>query len=70
MENQTNIISDFKEMIAREERRLKENNTYDRLAAVNDLYNEWLEKGLIKKRGFTLRGIEDWHLLRVRPNGY
>jgi hypothetical protein len=70
MENQTNIISEFNEMIAREEKRLKEKNIYKRLAAVNDLYNEWLEKGLIKKRGYTLRTIDDWHLLRVRINGY
>ena len=70
MENQSNIISDFKEMVAREEKRLKEKNTYDRLVVANDFYNKLLEKGLIKKRGFTLRGIEDVHLLRVRPNGY
>jgi hypothetical protein len=70
MENQSNIISDYKEMIAREEKRLKERKTTERLISANNLYNKLLEKGLIKKRGYTLRGIEDMHLLQVKPNGY
>ena len=71
MENQTNVVSDFNEMIAREQKRLKEKNTYDRFSAIDDLYNELLEKGLIKKRGYTLRGIEDYHLWwGPKLNGY
>jgi hypothetical protein len=66
MENQTSIVSECLEMVAREEKRLKENNTFKRYAAIDDLYNELLEKGLIKERGYTLRGIEDYHLWRGR----
>ena len=70
MENHSNIISSLKEVIAKEEKRLKEKKTTDRLISVNNLYNKLLEQGLIKKRGYTLRGIEDMHLLNVRLNGY
>ena len=70
MENHSNIVSNLKEVIAKEEKRLKVKNNSNRLIAANDFYNKLLEKGLIKKRGYTLRGIEDMHLLRVRPNGY
>jgi hypothetical protein len=32
-------------------------------------YNELLNEGFVKKRGYTLRGIEDVHLLQFRING-
>ncbi|HEY8898451.1 MAG TPA: hypothetical protein VIM79_26665 [Niastella sp.] len=71
MENQTNVVSDFNEMVAREQKRLKEKNASDSISAIDDLYNELLKKGLIKKRGYTLRGIEDIHLWRgPKLNGY
>lgn len=66
MENQTNIVFEYLEMIAREEKRLKENNNYKRLTAASDLYDELLEQGIIEKRGYTLRTIDDWHLWRGR----
>jgi hypothetical protein len=71
MENQTNIVADFKEMVDREQKRLKEKKAKSRLSEANGIYNKLLEKGLIKKRGFTLRGIEDYHLWRgPKLNGY
>lgn len=70
MEHQTNIIATYLEMIAKEERRLKEKSSFKRYAEVEELYNEWIEKGLIKERGYTLRTIDDWHLWRgPRLNG-
>lgn len=38
------------------------------LAKANEAYNRLLDKGVIKKRGYTLRGIEDAHLFRFRFN--
>lgn len=70
MENQTNIVAMYLEMVAMEQKRLKEKNTYKRYVDIEDLYNEWVEKGLIKERGYTLRTIDDWHLWRgPRLNG-
>ena len=39
------------------------------LTRANENYNKLLAKGVIKKRGYTLRGIEDAHLLRLTFNG-
>lgn len=38
------------------------------LIKANDTYNKLLKNGVIKKRGYTLRGIEDIHLLNVKFN--
>lgn len=38
------------------------------LAKANDNYNELVSKGIIKKRGYTLRGIEDAHLFQLKFN--
>jgi hypothetical protein len=39
------------------------------LVKANDKYNDFINRGVIKKRGYTLRGIEDIHLLRFTING-
>ncbi len=39
------------------------------LTKANDAYNNLVNKGLLKKRGYTLRGIEDAHLFRMKFNG-
>lgn len=70
MENQRNIVAMYLEMAAMEQKRLQERKTYKLYADAEDLYNEWIEKGLIKERGYTLRTIDDWHLmLGPRLNG-
>jgi len=38
------------------------------LVKANETYNKLLDKGIIKKRGYTLRGIEDVHLFRFTFN--
>ncbi len=40
------------------------------LSKANDTYNKLLKEGLIKKRGFTLRGIEDAHLFNMKYKLY
>jgi chromosome condensin MukBEF complex kleisin-like MukF subunit len=40
------------------------------LVRANDTYNKLVNQGLLKKRGYTLRGIEDAHLFRSKFNGY
>ena len=39
-----------------------------KLRKANDEFNELVSKGIIEKKGLTLRGIEDIHLLHLRPN--
>ena len=39
-----------------------------RFRRADELYNSLLAKGVIKRRGYTLRGIEDSNLLNVRFN--
>jgi hypothetical protein len=39
------------------------------LINANEKYNTLVSKGLIKKRGYTLRGIEDTHLFYTQFNG-
>lgn len=69
MENQSDIISKLKEVFKKEEEKLKAKKTNERLVSANNYYNKLIERGIIKKRGYTLRGIEDTHLLNVKLNG-
>lgn len=41
---------------------------HKKIAEANDVYNKLVSQGLVEKRGYTLRGIEDVHLLHIRPN--
>jgi hypothetical protein len=43
-------------------------DTHKKIAAANEIYNKLVSNGIVKKRGYTLRGIEDIHLLQIRPN--
>lgn len=69
MENQS-IVSKLQEIIAKEEQELQHTTTAAQLLSANEYYNKLVEEGMIKKRGFTLRGIEDTHLLNVRLTNY
>ena len=62
------IVTELKEIIKSEEKRVQDRNGYIILNKVNDRYNEMIKKGTIKKRGYTLRGIEDSHLINIRFN--
>lgn len=57
------LVDNFQQLIKNRESVNNENNN---LSKINDTYNKLVEKGLIKKRGYTLRGIEDAHLLRCK----
>jgi hypothetical protein len=59
-----NLVEQFQEILQREREKRKEKKPNDLLAA-RELYNELLKKGWIKKRGYTLRGIEDVHVPRL-----
>lgn len=62
-----NITKQFEDLFIKSTPHLKNGNI---LLNANEHYNRLLEKGIVKKRGYTLRGIEDIHLLHIRPNGY
>jgi len=40
------------------------------LSKANDAYNKMIKDGIIKKRGYTLRGIEDAHLYTMKYKLY
>lgn len=59
-----NVIDTLKDLIIKE----TEANKGRQLLTANDRYNKLLERGWVKKRGYTLRGIEDIHLLNNKYN--
>lgn len=61
-----NISEDFQDIFLGKDFPKKDKITS--LSKANDTYNKLLNKGTIKKRGYTLRGIEDSHLLRFSFN--
>ena len=62
------ISEDFKKIFINKEAP-KKVGSIDLLKA-NEEYNKLVNEGVIKKRGYTLRGIEDVHLFNVSLNGY
>lgn len=40
----------------------------EEITAVNDHYNKMVKDGLIKKKEYNLRGINDDHILRAKFN--
>ena len=67
MEKET-LIQKLQETILERESLMKENESYLALNEANALYNKLVEDGITKKRGFTLRGIEDSHLFQIKLN--
>lgn len=65
---QTSVLTDFEILKKEVEVQNKDNKTFIDLSKANDFYNEMIAKGITKKRGYTLRGIEDLHLLNVNYN--
>ncbi len=60
------IVENWQKLIQDRER--KKANSLNNLSRANDLYNELIAKGLHVRKGNRLRGLEDYHLLNVRPN--
>ena len=65
---QLSVLTDFETLIKEVEAQNKDNKTFIDLSKANDFYNELIANGTIKKRGYTLRGIDDYHLLNVNYN--
>jgi len=68
MESKETIVQQLERAIERTERDIAVERSYIALKEANDLYNKLLENGIAKKRGFTLRGIEDSHLFHTKLN--
>jgi hypothetical protein len=70
MEEISKIVTELNDVIKKEEAKQHGTKNNDSLLVANDYYNKLIENGMVKKRGFTLRGIEDTHLFNVRLNNY
>jgi hypothetical protein len=66
MEKQKKLSEDFKEIFI--DGGVKEEKKLNSLAKANDKYNSLISKGLIVRRGYTLRGLEDNHLVHFSMN--
>lgn len=67
MEEESKLVREFKTAIGKHEGRFKKDENAS-LSTANRHYNKLIENGVMKKRGFTLRGIEDAHLFNVKLN--
>ncbi|MBO9572151.1 MAG: hypothetical protein J7497_08080 [Chitinophagaceae bacterium] len=63
MEKKTSSVSELVKVLDDVEKANKDNKDFNNLKQANDFYNKMLSEGIIKKRGNTLRGIEQAHLL-------
>ena len=70
LEDKKTLITHLEEALKNVEDINKNLESYQSLKQANDLYNKLLDEGVIKKRGYTLRGIEDAHLFNARLNNY
>lgn len=59
----SSAVAELEKVLKDAEKIHKNNRNYASLLEANDFYNRMLSKGIIKKRGNRLRGIEDAHLL-------
>lgn len=62
MEKKTSSVSELVKALKNAEKANKDNKAFNNLKEANDFYNKMLSEGIIKKRGNTLRGIEQAHL--------
>jgi tRNA splicing endonuclease len=67
--NEKTLVEQFQEILQKEREKRQEKKPNDLLRAY-ELYHDLLKRGWIKKRGYTLRGIEDVHvpLMPIRRN--
>jgi hypothetical protein len=66
--DQLNIIQKIEHLVSENDKKPHSPN-YEKLLKANENYNRLVNSKIFKKRGFTLRGIEDAHLLHQRVNG-
>lgn len=66
MKKEKKISEDFQEIFISNKIPKEKNET--NLSRANETYNRLVSKGIIKKRGYTLRGIEDTHLFHFSKN--
>jgi hypothetical protein len=67
MANKKNIALELRTVIGDNQDKFK-TESFKKLSQANDKYNSLVKSGTIKKRGYTLRGIEDSHLYRTTLN--
>jgi len=67
MVNDKQITNKLEEFVKTNESKFKSEG-FKKLLIANDKYNKLVSDGVLKKRGFTLRGIEDIHLFHVKIN--
>jgi hypothetical protein len=60
------IVESWQKLIQDRERQRA--NSLSKLTKANDLYNDLIAKGFHVRKGNRLRGLEDFHLLNMRPN--
>lgn len=65
MGEESKLIKEFQKVISQQEGKFQKGENVD-LSKANNYYNKLIKNGVIKRRGFTLRGIEDAHLFNVR----
>lgn len=68
MDPKESIVTQLENILKQKKEENSKNETYSSLNRANDFYNKMIHQGIIKKRGFTLRGIEDNHLFQIRIN--
>ncbi len=62
------IVSELEEILKSKNIQSNQEKKYNNLTNINDRYNKLIRDGYIKKRGYTLRGIEDTHLINIKFN--
>jgi len=70
MENNKSIVDQLSLVIQQESSKLKKDDVHSALERANDLYNDLVKQGVIKKRGYTLKGAEDNHLFQMPLNNF
>lgn len=63
MKTSNSLVSKLEDLLKQVEISSQDHSSFNKLNKANDHYNNLVKTGVIKKRGFTLRGIEDVHLL-------
>lgn len=68
MEPKESVVAQLERVLKAQEEQTKKSHGSNSLWRANELYNKLVNNGVIKKRGYTLRGIEDSHLFQVKLN--
>lgn len=66
MKIETSIVSQFELLTEQRDDQKLRAASFLKLNEANKRYFRLIESGLMQKRGYTLRGIEDVHLHRIK----